>query len=116
MTGPFDRYGRSPIHSNERVIANQGTVTRLYILYLHDDGLRLIGLSRERLAVRLALTLHYAEVVMLRGKGNWQDTLNGLFEPHDEAARQMELPLYRFGIGDVLLLGLALLLLWGALR
>lgn len=91
----------------------QQLIAGLYTLFA---PLRLVGMSRERLAVRLALTLHYAEVAMLRGKGGWQDTLNGLFEPHDETARHMELTLHRFGIGDVLLLGCALLLLFGALR
>ncbi len=91
----------------------QHLIAGLYTLFA---PLRLIGLSRERLAVRLALTLHYAEVAMLRSKGGWQDTLNSLFEPHGEADRHMELPLHRFGIGDALLLGIALLLLWGALR
>lgn len=91
----------------------QQLIAGLYTLFA---PLRLIGLSRERLAVRLALTLHYAEVAMLRSKGGWQDTMNGLFEPHGEVTRHMELPLYRFGIGDVLLLGFALLLLLGALR
>lgn len=91
----------------------QQLISGLYTLFA---PLRLIGLSRERLAVRLALTLHYAEVAMLRSKGGWQDTLNGLFEPHGEATRHMELPLHRFGAGDALLLAFALLLLWGALR
>jgi len=91
----------------------QQLIAGLYTLFA---PLRLIGLSRERFAVRLALTLHYAEVAMLRGKGGWRDTLNDLFEPHGETTRHMELPLHRFGIGDALLLGLALLLLWGALR
>ncbi|HYR05850.1 MAG TPA: CbiQ family ECF transporter T component [Gallionella sp.] len=91
----------------------QQLIAGLYTLF---TPLRLIGLSRERLAVRLALTLHYAEVAVLRSKGGWQETLNGLFEPHGEADRHMELPLHRFGIGDALLLGVALLLLWVALR
>jgi len=91
----------------------QQLIAGLYTLFA---PLQWLGLSRERLAVRLALTLHYAEVTMLHGKGRWQDTLNSLFEPHGETTRHMELPLYRFGIGDALLLGVALLLLWGALR
>ncbi len=91
----------------------QHLIAGLYTLF---TPLRLIGLSRERLAVRLALTLHYAEVAMLRSKGGWQETLNSLLEPHGEADRHMELPLHRFGIGDALLLCFALLLLWGALR
>src|SRR3990172_7835371 len=91
----------------------QQLIAGLYTLFA---PLQWIGLSRERFAVRLALTLHYAEVAMLRRPGRWQDTLNSLFESHDETTRHMELPLYRFGVGDALLLGFALLLLWGALR
>lgn len=85
-------------------------------LYTLLAPLRLIGLSRERVAVRLALTLHYAEVAMVRESHTWQDSLRSLFEPHEEGARQMELTLYRFGARDWLLLGIALLLLWGATR
>jgi energy-coupling factor transport system permease protein len=91
----------------------QQLIAGLYTLFA---PLQWLGLSRERFAVRLALTLHYAEVAMLRSTGGWQDTLNSLFEPHGETTRHMELPLYRFGIGDVLLLGFALSMLWGALR
>jgi len=91
----------------------QQLIAGLYALF---TPLQWLGLSRERFAVRLALTLHYAEVAMLRGKGSWRDTLNGLLEPHGETTRHMELPLHRFGTGDALLLGFALLLLWGALR
>ena len=90
----------------------QQLIAGLYTLFA---PLQWLGLSRERLAVRLALTLHYAEVVMLRAQ-TWQDTLRSLFEPHGEMTRQIELPLYRFGIGDVLLLSCALLLLLGLLR
>lgn len=91
----------------------QQLIAGLYALFA---PLQWLGVSRERLAVRLALTLHYAEAVMLRKSGRWQDTLNSLLEPHGETTRHMELPLYRFGMNDVLLLGLALLLSWGALR
>ncbi len=85
-------------------------------LYTLLAPLRLLGLSRERAAVRLALTLHYAEVAMMRGAQTWQGTLRGLFEAHGEAARQMELPLYRFAFGDACLLGGALAMLWLALK
>lgn len=90
----------------------QQLIAGLYALFA---PLQWLGLSRERLAVRLALTLHYAEVTMLRAQ-TWQDTLRSLFEPHGETTRQIELPLYRFGVNDALLLGCASLLLWGALR
>jgi len=85
-------------------------------LYTLLAPLQLIGVSRERVAVRLALTLHYAEVAMLRETHTWQDNLRSLFEPHDETGKQMELTLYRFGINDGLLVGFALLLLYETLR
>jgi len=85
-------------------------------LYTLLAPLQLIGVSRERVAVRLALTLHYAEVAMLRETRTWQDNLRSLFEPHGESSKQMELALYRFGIGDGLLVGFALLLLFETLR
>ena len=85
-------------------------------LYVLLAPLRILGLSRERVAVRLALTLHYAEVAMLRKSDTWQDNLRSLFEPHGETGRQMELTLYRFAIQDGMLLGFVLLMLWEAIR
>lgn len=85
-------------------------------LYTLLAPLQLTGMSRERIAVRLALTLQYAEVAMLRETNTWQDSLRSLFDPHGESTKHMELTLYRFGIGDGLLVGLALLLLYGTLR
>jgi energy-coupling factor transport system permease protein len=91
----------------------QQLIAGLYTLFA---PLQLIGVSRERVAVRLALTLHYAEVAMLRDTHTWQDNLRSLLEPHHETSKQMELTLYRFGIRDGLLVGAALLLLFGAMR
>lgn len=91
----------------------QHLIAGLYALFA---PLQWMGLSRERFAVRLALTLHYAEVAMLRESHNWQDALRSLFEPHGESTRHMELPLCRFGVWDGLLLCIALLLFLGALR
>jgi len=91
----------------------QELIAGLYTLFV---PLQLIGLSRERVAVRLALTLHYAEVAMLRQTHTWQDSLRSLFEPHDDASRHIEMTLYRFGISDGLLVGVALLLLFETLR
>ncbi len=85
-------------------------------LYTLLAPLQLLGVSRERVAVRLALTLHYAEVAMLRESHTWQESLHSLFEPHDGSSKQMELLRHRFGVSDALLLGGALLLLWGLLR
>jgi energy-coupling factor transporter transmembrane protein EcfT len=85
-------------------------------LYTLLAPLRLFGVSRERVAVRLALTLHYAELAMLRETHTWQENLQGLFESHGGTSKQMELKFYRFGIGDGLLVGLVLLLLFETLR
>ena len=91
----------------------QQLIAGLYTLFA---PLQWLGLSRERFAVRLALTLHYAEAAMLRETHNWQDTLRSLFEPHGETTRHMELPLYRFAVADALLLVVASLILWLAIR
>ena len=85
-------------------------------LYTLFAPLQWIGVSRERVAVRLALTLHYAEAAMLTERRTWQDNLNSLFEPAAEANKQMELTLERFSISDGLLVGFALLLLFETLR
>lgn len=112
----------------------QQLIAGLYTLFL---PLQWLGISRERIAVRLALTLHYAEVAVLRGASNWQDALNGLIERPGVAngttngfavgvhqpgpaagsvGRKMELPLSRFGVLDALLLSGAVLVLWLVLR
>jgi len=85
-------------------------------LYTLLAPLQLLGMSRERVAVRMALTLHYVEAAMLRGTHTWQDNLRSLFESHGEASKQMELTLYRFAIHDGLLIGLAFLVLFETLR
>lgn len=63
-------------------------------LYSLFAPLRCMGVSRERCAIRLALTLHYAEVAMLRKPAGWQDALHGLFETHDESHQAITLPLH----------------------
>ncbi len=85
-------------------------------LYTLFAPMQWLGLSRERLAVRLALTLHYAEVAMLRRTDTWQDSLRSLFEPHGESTKHIELSISRFSLRDVLLMTGALLMLWMALR
>lgn len=81
-------------------------------LYLIFAPLQWLGMSRERLAVRLALTLHYAEVVMLRGTSDWQVTLSGLFVTHDEPKKEMSLLLIHFGIRDAMLILAATMTIW----
>ena len=85
-------------------------------LYTLSAPLQLIGVSRERFAVRLALTLHYAEVAMVRETRTWQDSLRSLFETPGDTGKNLELTLYRFAFRDGMLVGCALLLLFGAYR
>ncbi len=93
----------------------QHLMAGLYSLLL---PLQCLGLSRERLAVRLALTLHYAEVGMLR-PSSWKDSLRSLTSEDKELKTEnktMELSVCRFALQDALLLLGAVLLLWRAMR
>lgn len=91
----------------------QHLIAGLYTLFA---PLQWMGMSRERISVRLALTLHYAETGVLRGASDWRKMLHGLFEKHDEPAKQIELSLHRFGIGDATVLFAAIAASWGILR
>lgn len=93
----------------------QQLIAGLYTLFA---PLQWVGLSRERFAVRLALTLHYAEVAMLRGTHTWQDALRATQDRGQRTADrgQMDLPLSRFAVADALLLSGSLLVLWLAVR
>lgn len=105
-------------------------------LYALSAPLKWLGLSRERIAVRLALTLHYAEVVVLRESYDWREALHSLFglpstsitEKRQSGAAwepaltagiadcEVELPIGRFTAADMLLLGSAMFILWLALE
>lgn len=74
-------------------------ISGLYSLFA---PLRWLVLSRERCAIRLALTLHYAEVAMLRTGTRWQDALQGLFEPHVEGVHPISLPMRQMRWRDTL--------------
>ena len=80
-------------------------------LYSLLAPLQWFSLSREKLAIRLALTLQYAEAGMLRPTP-WRESLQGLMEKGMHAEdRNLELPLYRYSLAD-LISGCALLMLW----
>ena len=64
----------------------------------------------ERIAVRLLLTLHYAEE---KKQGDWRERLNDVFGEKEEPELVMTLPVYRFGMRDLyafLAIALALML------
>ncbi len=87
----------------------QQLIAGLYTLFA---PLQWIGLSRNRFAVRLALTLHYAEVAMLRGPNNRQDSLGTLFDRRvdEQSGTYIELPECRFVINDALMIAAIILL------
>ena len=88
----------------------QQLIAGLYTLFA---PLQWIGLSRKRFAVRLALTLHYAEIAMLRGPNNRQDSLGTLFDRRgdEQSGTFIELPVCRFMLNDALMIAGAILLL-----
>lgn len=78
-------------------------ISGLYSLFA---PLRYVGVSRERCAIRLALTLHYAEVAMMRSPARWQDALQGLFDTNAVTLQHIVLPVHRWTSRDVALAGL----------
>lgn len=88
----------------------------IYGLYVLFVPLQWIGISRDRLAVRLSLTLHYAETTMLRGSMDWQATLNDAFESHGYRGKELHLSSMRFGLGDFLVIVGTIMMIWLASR
>jgi energy-coupling factor transport system permease protein len=81
-------------------------------LYSLAYPLRWFGLSRERIAVRLALTLEYAESAMGDTAKDWRTTISTALQPSITGATHIELNLEAFGaIDGVLLLASAALLI-----
>ncbi len=64
-------------------------------LYSLFAPLKFLGISRERCAIRLALTLHYAEVAMLRKNMHSQDVWQDVFTPHQSILQPIILPAQR---------------------
>ncbi len=73
-------------------------------LYTLAYPLRYFGLSRERIAVRLALTLHYAESAMLDTTGNWRASIGLMLAPAEAKRDSIELHAMPFTLRDGLLL------------
>lgn len=94
----------------DRLHRNQ-LISGLYTLFAPLGWLRI---SRERLAVRLALTLHYAEIAMLK-KQTWQQMLQALFKPQLDEMCEIALPRYGFSLLDLGVSLVMLLLILGVL-
>ncbi len=73
-------------------------------LYALAYPLRWFGLSRERIAVRLALTLEYAESTMRDTASDWRSTIRDAMRPSAGGAEHIELRLQAFGVADAALL------------
>ena len=73
-------------------------------LYTLGYPLRYVGLSRERIAVRLALTLHYAESAMLNTTANWRGSIEQVLAPAGIKQDSIELHATPFTLRDALLL------------
>jgi Cobalt transport protein len=86
------------------VLSRQQLVGGLYALAY---PLRYLGLSRERVAVRLALTLHYAESAMLDGAADWRGNIENLLAakvPQEGGQHSIDLAVAPFALRDGLLL------------
>ena len=73
-------------------------------LYTLGYPLRYVGLSRERVAVRLALTLHYAESAMLDTAANWRSSIEQMLVQVEAKQHSIELQITPFTRRDALLL------------
>jgi energy-coupling factor transporter transmembrane protein EcfT len=73
-------------------------------LYTLAYPLHWFGLSRERIAVRLALTLEYAEIAMSETAKDWRATIDAALQPSSSGATHIELRLQAFGGVDALIL------------
>jgi energy-coupling factor transport system permease protein len=81
-------------------------------LYSLAYPLRFFGLSRERFAVRLALTLEYAETAMRDTASDWRSTIDHALQTGETGTAHIELQRQRYGLLDALLLiaGVALMI------
>lgn len=82
-------------------------------LYALAYPARYLGLSRERIAVRLALTLHYAETAMRDSASDWHAAIDHALATEKADTAHIELKLQSFVRIDALLLLLSGTLLIG---
>lgn len=85
-------------------------------LYSLAYPLRFIGLSRERFAVRLALTLEYAETAMRDSASDWRSTIEHALQTGGTGAAHIVLRRQRYGPLDAVLLVAGVALLAGVWR
>jgi len=94
------------------LLSQQQLIAGLYTL---SRPLSLLGVPRERFAVRLALTLQYAESAMQDAASNWRGSIEQLLAPPPVTPGYIELQLIPFARRDGLLaaaVSAALLGMW----
>lgn len=84
-------------------------------IYTLSRPLLFLGLPRERLAVRLALTLRYAESVMQDTASNWRGSFEYLLSPLPPVPGFIELHVAPFSLRDWLLLAVVSAVLLGVI-
>jgi len=84
-------------------------------LYVLMRPFRVIGLNPERVAVRLWLTLHYAQQQSRQKMQAWRDELRAALDPAPEAALHVTLELFAFTWRDAMALATGMLMLGTAL-
>ena len=94
------------------LLSQQQLISGLYAL---GYPLRYIGLSRARVAVRLALTLHYAESSMLGTAANWRASIEQMLARVEIKQQSIELQVTPLNLRDGLLVILGLVMLMLAL-
>lgn len=85
-------------------------------LYSLMYPLRWFGLSRERFAVRLALTLENAESAMRDAANDWHTAIGDALKPNTSGTSYIELDVQTFGLIDILLLLASVVLVIGVWR
>jgi energy-coupling factor transport system permease protein len=75
--------------------------------------LRFFGISRERVAVRLALTLQYAENAMLKKDTKWQAMIEQSLKPDEASEGIVELKVSQLCFGDWLLIATSTAVIFG---
>jgi energy-coupling factor transport system permease protein len=85
-------------------------------IYALAYPLNWFGGSRERVAVRLALTLQYAEPAMRDTAADWKQAIGDALQPPDEAGQQVMLDRIAIKAADGLSLLLCAALLYGVWR
>lgn len=84
-------------------------------LYVLAHPLRYLGISRERAAVRLALTLRYAETAMSETARHWHAAVENMLAPVENAGDSVEVHVAPFSVRDglwVMLCVVLLVLVW----